>query len=172
MEGRHNRLQKWAADRTWEKVFTALLARADAEGDLDTTKASDAPEKVAADVDFPEPCDLPSKAGVRDFNLQLPGTDSNYNTSRHQECIWNGAGVDLFGIGHTTNSYKKGQIATVVPGTSTSSATINDAGICVVSWPAYYGSAFAYADVDPSEEEDPCDAGQAWASSMYFSMPS
>ncbi|WUW26498.1 hypothetical protein OG521_39385 [Streptomyces sp. NBC_01463] len=109
---------------------------------------------------------------MRDFNLQLPGTDRNYNTSRHQECIWNGAGVDLFGIGHTTNSYKKGQIATVVPGTSTSSATINDAGICVVSWPAYYGSAFAYADVDPSEEEDPCDAGQAWASSMYFSMPS
>ncbi len=114
-KGAHNRLREWAPDGTWEKVFTALLARADAEGDLDTTKASDAPVKVAADVDFPEPCDLPSKASVRDFNLQLPGTDRNYNTSRHEECIWNGAGVDLFGIGHTTNSYKKGQIATVVP---------------------------------------------------------
>lgn len=29
-----NRLRKWAADGTWEKVFTALLAQADAEGDL------------------------------------------------------------------------------------------------------------------------------------------
>ncbi|GGQ33078.1 transposase [Streptomyces roseolilacinus] len=34
-KGVHNRLRKWAADGTWEKVFTALLARADAEGDLD-----------------------------------------------------------------------------------------------------------------------------------------
>lgn len=34
-KGAHNRLRKWAADGTWEKVFTALLARADAEGDLD-----------------------------------------------------------------------------------------------------------------------------------------
>ncbi|MEU2237269.1 transposase [Streptomyces vietnamensis] len=31
----HNRLRKWAADGTWEKVFTALLVQADAEGDLD-----------------------------------------------------------------------------------------------------------------------------------------
>ncbi|WP_443079830.1 IS5 family transposase [Streptomyces sp. P9-A4] len=31
----HNRLRKWATDGTWEKVFTALLAQADAEGDLD-----------------------------------------------------------------------------------------------------------------------------------------
>ncbi|MGE9697857.1 MULTISPECIES: IS5 family transposase [unclassified Streptomyces] len=34
-KGVHNRLRKWAADGTWEKVFTALLAQADAEGDLD-----------------------------------------------------------------------------------------------------------------------------------------
>ncbi|MFC9261304.1 IS5 family transposase [Streptomyces hydrogenans] len=34
-KGAHNRLRRWAADGTWEKVFTALLARADAEGDLD-----------------------------------------------------------------------------------------------------------------------------------------
>ncbi|MFH8624157.1 IS5 family transposase [Streptomyces vietnamensis] len=34
-KGAHNRLRKWAADGTWEKVFTALLAQADAEGDLD-----------------------------------------------------------------------------------------------------------------------------------------
>ncbi|HEY9372695.1 MAG TPA: IS5 family transposase [Streptomyces sp.] len=35
-KGAHNRLRKWAADGTWEKVFTALLAQADAEGDLDS----------------------------------------------------------------------------------------------------------------------------------------
>ncbi|MFJ7023592.1 hypothetical protein ACIQUW_35055 [Streptomyces sp. NPDC101117] len=35
MEGCHNRLRKWAVDGTWEKVFTALLAQADAEGDVD-----------------------------------------------------------------------------------------------------------------------------------------
>lgn len=34
-KGAHNRLRKWAADGTWERVFTALLAQADAEGDLD-----------------------------------------------------------------------------------------------------------------------------------------
>ncbi|WP_405748379.1 IS5 family transposase [Streptomyces sp. NBC_01411] len=33
-EGAHNRLRKWAADGTWERVFTALLTQADAEGDL------------------------------------------------------------------------------------------------------------------------------------------
>ncbi len=33
-KGAHNRLRKWAVDGTWEKVFTALLAQADAEGDL------------------------------------------------------------------------------------------------------------------------------------------
>ncbi|WP_370531692.1 IS5 family transposase [Streptomyces venezuelae] len=40
-KGAHNRLRKWAADGTWEKVFTALLARADAEGDLDWVVAVD-----------------------------------------------------------------------------------------------------------------------------------
>ncbi len=34
-KGAHNRLRKWAADGIWEKVFTTLLAQADAEGDLD-----------------------------------------------------------------------------------------------------------------------------------------
>ncbi|MFF1513708.1 transposase [Streptomyces sp. NPDC058305] len=34
-KGAHNRLRMWAADGTWAKVFTALLAQADAQGDLD-----------------------------------------------------------------------------------------------------------------------------------------
>ncbi|MEV7526076.1 IS5 family transposase [Streptomyces sp. NPDC091371] len=34
-KGAHNRLRMWVADGTWERVFTALLAQADAEGDLD-----------------------------------------------------------------------------------------------------------------------------------------
>lgn len=33
-KGAHNRLRKWAADGTWEKVLTALLTQADTEGDL------------------------------------------------------------------------------------------------------------------------------------------
>lgn len=37
----HNRLRKWAADGTWEKVFTALLAQADAEGYLGWVVAFD-----------------------------------------------------------------------------------------------------------------------------------
>ncbi|MFC9931539.1 IS5 family transposase [Streptomyces sp. NPDC127190] len=40
-KGVHNRLRKWADDGTWEKVFTALLAQADAEGDLDGVAAVD-----------------------------------------------------------------------------------------------------------------------------------
>lgn len=40
-KGAHNRLRKWAADGTWEKVFTTLLAQADAEGDLDWVVAVD-----------------------------------------------------------------------------------------------------------------------------------
>ncbi|MFC8290596.1 IS5 family transposase [Streptomyces sp. NPDC057242] len=40
-KGVHNRLRKWAVDGTWEKVFTALLAQADAEGDLDWVVAVD-----------------------------------------------------------------------------------------------------------------------------------
>ncbi|WP_159073595.1 IS5 family transposase [Streptomyces sp. RTd22] len=40
-KGVHNRLRKWAADGTWEKVFTALLAQADAEGNLDWVIAVD-----------------------------------------------------------------------------------------------------------------------------------
>ncbi len=32
--GVHNRLRVWAADGTWAEVFTALVAQADAEGDL------------------------------------------------------------------------------------------------------------------------------------------
>lgn len=34
-KGARSRLRKWAADGTWEKVCTGLLAQADAEGDLD-----------------------------------------------------------------------------------------------------------------------------------------
>ncbi|MFE8018237.1 IS5 family transposase [Streptomyces antibioticus] len=40
-KGAHNRLRKWAADGTWEKVFTELLAQADTEGDLDWVVAVD-----------------------------------------------------------------------------------------------------------------------------------
>ncbi|MFE1996708.1 IS5 family transposase [Streptomyces parvulus] len=40
-KGAHNRLRMWASDGTWEKVFTALLAQADAEGDLDWVVAVD-----------------------------------------------------------------------------------------------------------------------------------
>ncbi|MFH8626006.1 transposase [Streptomyces vietnamensis] len=40
-KGAHNRLRKWAVDGIWEKVFTALLAQADAEGDLDWVVAVD-----------------------------------------------------------------------------------------------------------------------------------
>lgn len=40
-KGVHNRLRKWAADGTWKRVFTNLLAQADAEGDLDWVVAVD-----------------------------------------------------------------------------------------------------------------------------------
>ncbi|KJK34266.1 transposase [Streptomyces variegatus] len=32
--GVYNRLRMWAVDGTWERVFTALMARADADKDL------------------------------------------------------------------------------------------------------------------------------------------
>lgn len=40
-KGAHNWLRKWATDGTWEKVFTALLAQADAEVDLEWVIAVD-----------------------------------------------------------------------------------------------------------------------------------
>ncbi|MER8032086.1 IS5 family transposase [Streptomyces bauhiniae] len=40
-KGVYNRLRKWAADGTWEKVFTTLLAQADTDGDLDWVVAVD-----------------------------------------------------------------------------------------------------------------------------------
>ncbi|MFJ8709907.1 IS5 family transposase [Streptomyces anulatus] len=40
-KGAHIRLRKWAADGTWERLFTTLLAQADAEGDLDWIVAVD-----------------------------------------------------------------------------------------------------------------------------------
>ncbi|MEW2263547.1 hypothetical protein ACGF5T_11110 [Streptomyces sp. NPDC047853] len=40
-KGAHNRLRKWAADGNVRMVFTALLAQADAEGDLDWVVAVD-----------------------------------------------------------------------------------------------------------------------------------
>ncbi|MER8002843.1 IS5 family transposase [Streptomyces sp. NPDC095613] len=40
-KGVHNRLRKWAAAGTWGRVFTALLAQADAEGGLDWVVAVD-----------------------------------------------------------------------------------------------------------------------------------
>jgi transposase len=38
-KGAHNRLRMWAADGTWERVFTTLLAQADTESDLDWVAA-------------------------------------------------------------------------------------------------------------------------------------
>ncbi len=40
-KGVHNRLRKWAADGTWKRVFTNLLAHADAEGDPGSVVAVD-----------------------------------------------------------------------------------------------------------------------------------
>ncbi|MGR6998108.1 IS5 family transposase [Yinghuangia aomiensis] len=40
-KGVHNRLRVWAADGTWDRVFTALLAQADADDDLDWVVAVD-----------------------------------------------------------------------------------------------------------------------------------
>lgn len=40
-KGVYTRLRKWALDGTWARVFTALLAQADAEGDLGWVVAVD-----------------------------------------------------------------------------------------------------------------------------------
>ncbi len=40
-QGAYTRLQNWAIDDTWEKLFTASLAQADAEGGSDWTVAVD-----------------------------------------------------------------------------------------------------------------------------------
>ncbi|MGW0670661.1 IS5 family transposase [Streptomyces sp. NPDC002746] len=40
-KGVYTRLRKWAIDGTWERVFTMLLAQADAEGDVDWVVAVD-----------------------------------------------------------------------------------------------------------------------------------
>lgn len=40
-KGAYSRLRTWAIDGTWERVFTALLAQADAEEDLDWVVAVD-----------------------------------------------------------------------------------------------------------------------------------
>lgn len=40
-KGVYTRLRNWAIDGTWERVFTALLAQADADGDLEWVVAVD-----------------------------------------------------------------------------------------------------------------------------------
>lgn len=45
-KGAYNRLRKWAADGTWEKVFTTLLAQADTDGDLDWVSPSTPPSSA------------------------------------------------------------------------------------------------------------------------------
>ena len=40
-KGAYTRLRNWAIDGTWERVFTALLAQADAQEDLDWIVAVD-----------------------------------------------------------------------------------------------------------------------------------
>ncbi|MEW2626327.1 caspase family protein [Streptomyces sp. NPDC048106] len=130
------------------------------------------PTPAPASVRLVDPCQLQlSQATVTDFDLRMPGTDSNYNTNVHKECVWGNGGVDIFGIGFTTNRYTAGPISTTVEGPTTSSARINSAGICVISWPTSYGSAFVYAGVGPGEEEHQCDGSQAWANSVYSSLP-
>ncbi|MFI1607616.1 IS5 family transposase [Streptomyces griseofuscus] len=66
-KGIYTRLRNWAIDGTWERVFSALLARADADGDLDWVVSVDstvvrahqdaagARQKAALD-DEPPPC--------------------------------------------------------------------------------------------------------------------
>ncbi|MGM0352510.1 transposase [Streptomyces griseoaurantiacus] len=39
--GVYNRLRMWAVDGTWERVFTALVAQADADEDLDRAVSVD-----------------------------------------------------------------------------------------------------------------------------------
>uniref|UniRef100_UPI0006912E5F transposase n=1 Tax=Streptomyces sp. NRRL S-325 TaxID=1463899 RepID=UPI0006912E5F len=39
--GVYNRLRMWAIDGTWERVFTELVAQADADGDLNWTVSVD-----------------------------------------------------------------------------------------------------------------------------------
>lgn len=52
----------WAVDGTWERIFTALLARADAEGDLDRVVAVDSTivradqHAAGAHPNGPRPC--------------------------------------------------------------------------------------------------------------------
>jgi transposase len=41
-KGVHNRLRQWAIDGTWGSVFTALMAQADARGELDWIVSADA----------------------------------------------------------------------------------------------------------------------------------
>ncbi|MFD6992773.1 transposase [Streptomyces sp. NPDC059943] len=50
-KGAYNRLRMWAADGTWERVFIALLAEADAEGDLDWVVAVDSIDSLLERAD-------------------------------------------------------------------------------------------------------------------------
>ena len=57
-KGMYTRLRNWAIDGTWEWVFTALLAQADAAGELDwswrwTPPSSPAPTSTRPTIDSP-----------------------------------------------------------------------------------------------------------------------
>jgi transposase len=47
-KGAHNRLRKWAANGAWAKVFTALLAQADAKSDPDWIAAVELHDRARA----------------------------------------------------------------------------------------------------------------------------
>ncbi|MFI1015980.1 IS5 family transposase [Streptomyces sp. NPDC020965] len=66
-KGAHNRLRIWAVDGTWEKVFTALLAQADADGDLDWVVAVDS-TIVRAHQHAAEPVKRGAPAGEPDHH--------------------------------------------------------------------------------------------------------
>ncbi|MEU6934976.1 transposase [Streptomyces sp. 2RAF24] len=94
-KGAHNRLRKWTADGTREKVFHTLLAQADDEGDLGCAVAVDSSLLHGAADEFAAPC--PSKlvtpqertAPCRSFS----STSSPPSTAMHRERDGPGSGA-------------------------------------------------------------------------------
>jgi transposase len=63
--GVYNRLRMWAVDGTWERVFTALMAPADADEDLDWAVSRWTPRSCAPTSTRPGPA---KKGGPRPAN--------------------------------------------------------------------------------------------------------
>jgi transposase len=72
-KGVHNRLRKWAADGTWQKVLTALLAQTDAEGDLDWLIAVDSTAMADAREAWGLGATAGGDVGVVDFDGEAVG---------------------------------------------------------------------------------------------------